>query len=121
MVAISGTRRAAAWSSAVRIGRRPEPRLFSDHRDRLVALRHGERRVGRNRCSRQRGLVGISLFMGGESTPSRAVVQSVGRDLRLNATIMKNEFNRAGPVLHLFLRYTQALITINASSSVARR
>ena len=59
--------------------------------------------------------------MGGESTPSRAVVQSVGRDLRLNATIMKNEFNRAGPVLHLFLRYTQALITINASSSVARR
>ena len=57
------------------------------------------------------GLVGVSLFMGGESTPSRAVVQSAGRGLRLEAQLMKDEFNRAGPVLHLLLRYTQALIT----------
>src|ERR1700674_1115885 len=57
------------------------------------------------------GLVGISLFMGGESTPSRAVVQSAGHGLRLKAQLMKSEFERAGPVLHLLLRYTQALIT----------
>src|SRR5277367_269735 len=47
------------------------------------------------------GLVGVSLFMGGESTPSRAVVQSAGSGCRLNAQLMKEEFNRAGPVLHL--------------------
>ena len=57
------------------------------------------------------GVVGISLFMGGESTPSRAVVQSAGNGLRLKAPVMKEEFNRAGAVLHLMLRYTQALIT----------
>src|ERR1700677_5379931 len=53
------------------------------------------------------GIVGISLFMGGESTSSRAVVQSAGRGFRLAANIMQDEFNRAGPVLHLLLRYTQ--------------
>src|SRR5678815_1174776 len=56
------------------------------------------------------GVVGISLFMGGETTPSRAVVQSAGEGFRLNAKAIKEEFNRA-PVLHLLLRYTQALIT----------
>ena len=64
------------------------------------------------------GIVGISLFMGGESTPSRAVVQSAGRGFRLQAQLMKNEFNRAGPVLHLLLRYTQALITQMAQTAV---
>jgi len=49
-------------------------------------------------------IVGISLFMGGESTPSRAVVQSAGLGFRLKADLMKEEFNRAGPVLHLLLR-----------------
>jgi CRP-like cAMP-binding protein len=67
------------------------------------------------------GLVGVSLFMGGESTPSRAVVQSAGKGLRLKAHIMKNEFDRAGPVLHLFLRYTQALITQMAQTAVCNR
>jgi len=67
------------------------------------------------------GIVGFSLFMGGESTPSRAVVQSGGKGLRLNAQIMKDEFNRAGPVLHLFLRYTQALITQMAQTAVCNR
>jgi CRP-like cAMP-binding protein len=57
------------------------------------------------------GVVGISLFMGGDSTPSRALVQSAGGAFRLTAQLMKEEFNRGGPVLHLFLRYTQALIT----------
>jgi hypothetical protein len=57
------------------------------------------------------GIIGVSLFMGGESTPSPAVVQSAGQGFRLKAKIMKEEFNRAGPVLHLLLRYTQALIT----------
>ena len=67
------------------------------------------------------GIVGVSLFMGGESTPSRAVVQSAGRGLRLEANIMKDEFNRAGPVLHLLLRYTQALITQMAQTAVCNR
>ena len=67
------------------------------------------------------GIVGISLFMGGESTPSRAVVQSAGRGYRLKAELMKEEFNRAGPVLHLLLRYTQALITQMAQTAVCNR
>ena len=67
------------------------------------------------------GLVGVSLFMGGESTPSRAVVQSAGQGIRLEARSMKNEFNRAGPALHLLLRYTQALITQMAQTAVCNR
>jgi CRP-like cAMP-binding protein len=67
------------------------------------------------------GIVGISLFMGGESTPSRAVVQSAGDGYRVRAQMMKEEFNRAGPVLHLFLRYTQALITQMAQTAVCNR
>jgi CRP-like cAMP-binding protein len=67
------------------------------------------------------GMVGISLFMGGESTPSRAVVQSAGQGFRLRAHVMKEEFNRAGPVLHLLLRYTQALITQMAQTAVCNR
>src|ERR1700722_8006625 len=67
------------------------------------------------------GLVGVSLFMGGESTPSRAVVQSAGHGLRLEAQLMKDEFNRAGPVLHLLLRYTQALITQMSQTAVCNR
>jgi hypothetical protein len=67
------------------------------------------------------GIVGVSLFMGGESTPSRAVVQSAGQGFRLKANLMKEEFNRAGPVLHLLLRYTQALITQMAQTAVCNR
>jgi CRP-like cAMP-binding protein len=67
------------------------------------------------------GVVGISLFMGGESTPSRAVVQSAGSGCRLEAAAMKAEFNRGGPVLHLLLRYTQALITQMAQTAVCNR
>jgi CRP-like cAMP-binding protein len=67
------------------------------------------------------GIVGISLFMGGESTPSRAVVQSAGKGFRLRAQMVKDEFNRAGPVLHLLLRYTQALITQMAQTAVCNR
>ncbi len=67
------------------------------------------------------GLVGISLFMGGETTPSRAVVQSAGTGVRLAAPALKSEFNRAGPVLHLLLRYTQALITQMAQTAVCNR
>jgi len=67
------------------------------------------------------GIVGISLFMGGESTPSRAVVQSAGEGFRVRAQMMKDEFNRAGPALHLFLRYTQALITQMAQTAVCNR
>ena len=67
------------------------------------------------------GIVGISLFMGGDSTSSRAVVQSAGQGYRLKAQIMKADFNRAGPVLHLLLRYTQALITQMAQTAVCNR
>lgn len=67
------------------------------------------------------GLVGISLFMGGESTTSRAVVQSDGTGLRLSAQQMMLEFNRAGPVLHLLLRYTQALISQMTQTAVCNR
>ena len=67
------------------------------------------------------GIVGVSLFMGGGSTPSRAVVQSAGRGFRLQAALMKVEFDRAGPALHLLLRYTQALITQMAQTAVCNR
>jgi CRP-like cAMP-binding protein len=66
------------------------------------------------------GVVGISLFMGGESTPSRAVVQSAGQGFRLKAQVIKEGFRRA-PVLHLLLRYTQALITQMAQTAVCNR
>ena len=66
------------------------------------------------------GLVGISLFMGGGSTPSRAVVQSAGAGFRLESQAVKDEFKRA-PVLHLLLRYTQALITQMAQTAVCNR
>ena len=67
------------------------------------------------------GVVGISLFMGGESTPSRAVVQSAGEGWRLRAAAIKEEFNRSHPVMHLLLRYTQALITQMAQTAVCNR
>lgn len=67
------------------------------------------------------GIVGISLFMGGNSTPSRAVVQSGGKGFRLKAQIMKDDFDRFGPVTHLLLRYTQALITQISQTAVCNR
>ena len=67
------------------------------------------------------GIVGISLFMGGLSTTNRAVVQSAGKAFRLRADLMLQEFNRAGPVLHLLLRYTQALLTQMAQTAVCNR
>ena len=67
------------------------------------------------------GVVGVVVFMGGESTPSRAVVQSAGLGFRLKAQALKDEFNRAGAVLHLLLRYTQALITQMAQTAVCNR
>jgi CRP-like cAMP-binding protein len=67
------------------------------------------------------GILGVSLFMGGETTPSRAVVQSAGHGYRLRAQLLKEEFNRAGPVLRLLLRYTQALITQMSQTAVCNR
>jgi CRP-like cAMP-binding protein len=66
------------------------------------------------------GIVGISLFMGGESTSSRGVVQSAGEGFRLPSAAIKEEFIKA-PVLHLLLRYTQALITQMAQTAVCNR
>ena len=67
------------------------------------------------------GVVGISLFMGGGSTPSRAVVQSAGQGYRLSSHAIKEAFGRSGPVMHLMLRYTQALITQMAQTAVCNR
>ena len=67
------------------------------------------------------GIVGVSLFMGGESTPSRAVVQSAGKGFRMRAAALKAEFSNSGPVMHLLLRYTQALITQMAQTAVCNR
>jgi CRP-like cAMP-binding protein len=67
------------------------------------------------------GMLGISLFMGGETTPSHAVVQSAGYGLRLKAQLLKDEFARFGPMMHLLLRYTQALITQMAQTAVCNR
>lgn len=67
------------------------------------------------------GILGISLFMGGETTPSRAVVQSAGMSYRLAGHFVKKEFNLAGPVQRLLLRYTQALITQMAQTAVCNR
>lgn len=67
------------------------------------------------------GVVGISIFMGGGSTPSRAVVQSAGSGFRLRADLVKQEFSRSGPVMHLMLRYTQALITQMSQTAVCNR
>jgi len=67
------------------------------------------------------GLVGIALFMGGETTPSRAIVQSAGRAYRLPAAILKEEFRRGGALQRLLLRYTQALITQMAQTAVCNR
>ena len=67
------------------------------------------------------GVLGIALFMGGETTPSRAIVQSAGHGYRLQSDVLKDEFSRAGPMLHLLLRYTQALITQMAQTAVCNR
>lgn len=67
------------------------------------------------------GLLGIALFMGGDTTPSRAIIQSAGYGYRLKAQLLKTEFDRAGPMLHLLLRYTQALITQMTQTAVCNR
>jgi CRP-like cAMP-binding protein len=68
------------------------------------------------------GVLGISLFMGGETTPNRAVVQSAGHGYRLDAQLLKQEFHRPKAALHvLLLRYTQALITQMAQTAVCNR
>lgn len=67
------------------------------------------------------GIVGISLFMGGETTPSRSVVQSAGYGMRMRGQVLKDEFNRSGAVMQLLLRYTQALITQMAQTAVCNR
>ena len=67
------------------------------------------------------GVLGISVFMGGNTTPSQATVQTAGHGYRLKARVMLEEFNRAGPLLRLMLRYTQALITHMSQTAVCNR
>ncbi|WP_426211195.1 Crp/Fnr family transcriptional regulator [Massilia sp. TWP1-3-3] len=67
------------------------------------------------------GILGVSLFMGGNTTPSRAIVQTGGFGYRLPIAVLMEEFNRAGPVMRLLLRYTQALLTQMAQTAVCNR
>jgi CRP-like cAMP-binding protein len=67
------------------------------------------------------GAVGVSLFMGGETTPSRAVVQSAGSAYRLSSRRLTEEFDRHDQTLHILLRYTQSLITQMAQTAVCNR
>ncbi len=67
------------------------------------------------------GIIGIALFMGGESMPNRAVVQSAGHAYRLKGQLLKEEFNRSGALQQLLLRYTQALLTQMAQTAVCNR
>ena len=67
------------------------------------------------------GVLGISLFMGGNTTPGRATVQTAGAGYRLKGLVMMEEFNRAGPMMRLMLRYTQALMTQMSQTAVCNR
>ena len=67
------------------------------------------------------GILGIALFMGGETTPSRAVVQSAGHAYKLAGDVLKEEFHRAGALQHVLLRYTQALLTQMSQTAVCNR
>ena len=67
------------------------------------------------------GVVGVSLFMGGETTPSRALVQSAGNAFRVPSKVLKEEFRRGGALQHVLLRYTQALITQMSQTAVCNR
>jgi CRP-like cAMP-binding protein len=67
------------------------------------------------------GIVGIALFMGGDTMPNRAVVQSAGHAYRLKGLLLKQEFNRAGELQHLLLRYTLAMLTQMAQTAVCNR
>ena len=67
------------------------------------------------------GMLGVSLYMGGETTPSRATVRSAGYGYRLKAQLLKNEFNRGGPFLHLLLRYSQALMTQVTQTAICNK
>lgn len=67
------------------------------------------------------GIIGVALFMGGESTPSRAIVRSAGDAFRLHASLLKEEFDRHGKLMKMMLRYTQALITQMAQTAVCNR
>jgi CRP-like cAMP-binding protein len=67
------------------------------------------------------GLVGISIFMGGETTPNRAVIQCAGQSLRVRSQFLKEEFHRSIEVMHLFLRFTQALVTQMTQTAVCNR
>ena len=67
------------------------------------------------------GLIGVSLFMGGETTPSRAIVQSAGHAYRLTSARLKQEFSRHGELMHTLLRYTQSLLTQMSQTAVCNR
>ena len=95
---------------------------FPDHRDRVVDVRHGTRRFDpvRGRLDGE-GFVGVSLVLGGNTAPHRAVVQSAGQGLCIGAEVMKHEFEHSVALRHLMLRYTQALITQMAQTAACAR
>ena len=99
----------------------PTSHLFSDRLHRLASLRAGRRRVGGNLYRWDEGVIGVALFMGGETTTNRALVQSAGSAYRLTGKRLKQEFLRHGETHHILLRYTQALLTQMAQTAVCNR
>jgi len=111
----------AAWQGLVRVRRCAAARVFSDQLHYIPAYVLADGASAEISVVGNEGLIGIALFMGGETTPSRAIVQSAGHAYRLIAQQLKDEFHRNGGLQILLLRYTQALITQMAQTAVCNR
>jgi hypothetical protein len=107
---------------SVRTGSSPSVRLVSDERSGLVALRHGQRRRGRDGWAwAGKAWSGVPLFMGGGTMPGAAVVQTAGLAYRLDRARLQKAFAEGGLLQHLLLRYTQALITQMSQTAACNR
>ena len=113
--------RSSAREGRIRVRAPLFQRVFSDHIYSVLALRPRERRFRRDSVVGNEGIVGIALFMGGESMPNRAVVQSAGKAYRLDGQTLKQEFSRSGAFQHLLMRYTLALFSQMAQTAVCNR
>ncbi len=111
----------APWHCPVRVRRRTALHLFSDRRDRLASVRIERRRLGGDCGGGQRRGDRRRAVHGGATTTNRAIVQSAGSAYRLTKKRIEQEFARHGEMLHVLLRYTQALITQMAQTAVCNR
>jgi CRP-like cAMP-binding protein len=99
------------------------PRIVTSISPRIQSFRCSSlrRRFSEIAVVGNEGVIGVSLFMGGETTPSRAIVQSAGYAYRLTGARLKQEFSRHGEMLHILLRYTQSLLTQMSQTAVCNR